>query len=140
LPRIKESGIIEASPYSVKMNELRLLLLRDEIDKVIERVESSREDLRCMAMLLEDPGAGVPVLAADALKIAALRGCDIGYCEEELEKALYDKYAKRNAAGALAVHYRSKGLEEKVDELVASPDTEIAEGARDALKEMRKHA
>lgn len=115
------------------MNEIRLMLLRDEMEEVVERITLSRDDLRCLAMLLEDPGAGVPVLAADAFRLAAIRGQDIRECEGELLKALGDKYARRNAAGALAAHYRSIGQDSKADDLLGSPDMEISGGALEAL-------
>jgi hypothetical protein len=140
-PRIKESVIIEKSPYSEeKLSEMRMLLLRDEIDTVISMIGSSGRDLRYMAMLLEDEGMGVPVIAADVLKEACVRGIDISCCEEALKKALLDKYAKRNAAGALMALYLSNGDNLEASSLAGSGDPEISRAAMDVIREAAEHA
>ena len=133
--RIKESVIIERFSAE-RASELRLLLLRDEIGRVVERMGESYEDLRCVGELLSDPGLAVGVIAADALKEAAGKGIDIGICVEALESALGDKYARRNAAGALARQYILSGQEEKAAGLMVSPEADIAEGAMEAVREI----
>jgi hypothetical protein len=89
--------------------------------------------------LLSDKGVGVPALAAEALKKAALQGVSIERCEDDLEKALENRYASAEAAGALTVHYISRGESGKAASLLSSNDSEIARGAREAFREVSNH-
>ncbi len=121
-----------------RLSEMRLMVVRGQTDDIVATLIHSRTTLHYVARLLSDDSVGVPPTAADILREAISGGTDITPAVPELRAALSNRYAKANAAAALAVHYHSKGELGKLEEFLSSSDSDIQRAAVDAVSPMRK--
>lgn len=117
------------------LESLRLMMVRDQTAEIVGMMAESWEARSCVRMLLSDDHVGVPAIAADVLREAAVAGLDIGFAERELAEATYDKYAKANAAGALAFLYLRNGMVSRLHALLERKDPAVREAAGAACLE-----
>lgn len=119
-----------------RLDHFRLMVIRGEYDKIIWHVEEESEaNIRYVARLLLDDGLGVAPNAADVLAELVSRGVDIKRAVPELHEALGNKYARANAARALALQYLTSGMVTELRALVGNDDPGIREPAQRAVSE-----
>jgi hypothetical protein len=123
---------VEKNPSGETPESLRLMLLRDQIGHVVSIMREHEEAIDMVRGLLRDEHVGVGTIAADVLREAAAGGVDISLAEPDLIEALSDKYAKKNAASALALFYIRKGDVSSLERLLGHDDNAIRESAADA--------
>ncbi len=127
----RKSVLIEKPKGSARKTErLRMMLLRDETEGLLRFLRRSGANQEFAATLLYDEMAGIGPLAANLFRIAASRRMDIGPAVPALSVALSDKYAKTEAASALAMHYLNVGNDEAFNILLFSDDQAIARTAQ----------
>ena len=127
----RKSVLIEKPRRNIpKAEKLRMMLLRDENDKLLRLMGRSLAGQEALADLLFDRMAGIGPLAADLFRLAASKGMDIGAAVPRLTEALSDKYLKANASAALAIHYLNIQDHETFNTLLFSEDRDIAKAAQ----------
>ncbi len=127
----RKSVLIEKPRSSApKAERLRMMLLRDENERILRFIRRSSGNQEFFATLLTDRMAGIGPLAANLFRVAAARGIDIQPAAPALTAALTDKYAKMEAATALAIHYLNVKDDEAFNTLLFSPDQDIAKTAQ----------
>jgi len=124
--------IVERAPFPETLESIRLKLLRDETKDVVRLMGAHTEALDIARELLKDGNVGVGTLAADAFREAVLSGVDISRAVPDLREALGDKYAKKNAAHALALFHVRRGDVSSLESLLSHKDKEIRAVAGDA--------
>lgn len=122
----------EKKPLKETPESMRLLMLRDQITDLVGIMREHREAVVIVGGLLKDEHVGVSAIAADVLKEAAAAGVDIAPSEAALKEAIGDKYAKRNAAGALALLYMKRGDVSAIGKLLSHRDQAVRDAAGDA--------
>ncbi len=119
-----------------KLNEthesMRLMMLRDQIDDLVGIMGEHKEAIGIVGQLLKDEHVGVGAIAADALKGAVAAGVDVSPAEGALKEAIGDKYAKKNAAGALALLYVKRGDVMALERLLKHSDKTVRDSAGEA--------
>ncbi len=113
-----------------KTERLRMMLLRDETDRLLRLLRRSPGNQEFIATLLNDRMVGIGTLTAGLFRAAASRGIPIDPAVPALTAALTDKYAKTEAATALAIHYLNVRDDEAFNTLLFSPDQDIAKTAQ----------
>ncbi len=127
----RKSVLIEKPRSSApKAERLRMMLLRDETDRLLRLLRRSPGNQEFIATLLNDRMAGIGPLTAGLFRVAASRGIPIDPAVPALTAALADKYAKTEAATALAIHYLNVKDDEAFNTLMFSPDQDIAKTAQ----------
>jgi|WetSurMetagenome_2_1015567.scaffolds.fasta_scaffold91115_2 hypothetical protein len=114
------------------LESIRLMMLRDQIADLVGIMRQHREAVLIVGGLLKDEHVGVGAIAADVLKAAVVAGVDISLSEGALKDALGDRYAKSNAAGALALLYVKRGDVRAFEKLLKHSDRAVREAAGDA--------
>jgi hypothetical protein len=128
-----KKGIMDEGPAkALGADELRMMLVRNEMDSVVSSLQPPGENIMALATLLLDDKLAVAPLAAEALGMAAAGGLDISPAVPSLMMALGDKYAKAEAARTLARHHLNRANIGNISELLAYPDAVV----RDAVREV----
>lgn len=137
----RKSVLIEKPRSSApKTERLRMMLLRDETERLLRILRRSGGNQEFVATLLSDRMAGIGPLAANLFRVAASRGIDIEPAVPALTAALSDKYAKAEAAAALAMHYLHAKDDEAFNTLLFSEDADIAKTAQLVAMKEATHA
>ncbi|MCI0503285.1 hypothetical protein L0Y65_01080 [Candidatus Micrarchaeota archaeon] len=120
---------VEKNRLAQTPESMRLMMLRDQVSDLIGIMREHGEAVEIVCQLLKDGHVGVGAIAADVLKEAMIAGVDVSAAENALAEALNDRYAKRNAAGALALIHMKKGDVAALGGLLAHRDSEVRDGA-----------
>lgn len=132
--RKARSGITEPLLTMPLLEDIRMMMLRDETDK-LEMIAMTRKGQARIASMLTDEKVGIPMIAADILRMAAYEGYLSESSVEALEGALSNVYTKRHAAAALGAFYSLTHSTQRLRALVNNPDPEIRESALAASAE-----
>lgn len=116
------------------VDDIRMMMLRDETDR-LERIAMTRNGQERIASMLTDEKVGIPMIAADILRVAATEGYLTESSVEALENALSERYTKKHAAAALGAFYTITHSTQRLKALVTHPDNEVRESALAASAE-----
>jgi hypothetical protein len=127
--RILEEKQLLKQPLKETPESMRLMMLRDQINDLVGIMRQHREAVVIVGGLLKDEHVGVGAIAADVLKEAVIAGVDVSPSEGALKEAIGNRYAQRNAAGALALLYVKRGDVSAMGKLLSHRDQAVRDAA-----------